>query len=244
MQAETLNCPSCGAAATSPDATQCLYCGSRLATRSCPQCFGMMHEGSRHCPRCGTSAARPTEGEETKRCCPACRVRLEKIVLGKTSLLECRRCDGLWVDVASFEQICADREEQSAVLGAAHFASARTSRKELAGGVRYVPCPECGELMNRINFARCSGVVVDICKGHGTWFEKDELTLIVEFIRGGGLDEARAREKRQLEETRRRLQVEQLTLARSKGDPLMFDDERHSVILQAAVELLKFLKSE
>lgn len=245
MQAETLNCPSCGAAATSTEATQCLYCGSRLATVSCPQCFGMMHRGSRHCPRCGTSAARSAVGEETERFCPRCRVPLEKVVLGTTRLLECARCDGLWVDVASFEHICADREEQSAVLGAAHFVGERKSVSGAAGGVRYVPCPECGQLMNRINFARCSGVVVDICKRHGTWFEKDELTRIVEFIRAGGLVEARARDKAQLEETRRSLQAEQLAAARTKSNPLMYtDDERHSGILQAAGALLKLLKSE
>ena len=48
---------------------------------------------------------------------------------------------------------------------------------------------------NRINFAKCSGVIVDVCKGHGTWFDRDELTRIVEFIRGGGLDAARAKER-------------------------------------------------
>ena len=49
--------------------------------------------------------------------------------------------------------------------------------------------------MNRINFAKCSGVVVDICKGHGTWFDAQELSAIVQFIRDGGLEVARQREK-------------------------------------------------
>lgn len=234
----------CGAAATQTDATHCLYCSARLATVSCPRCFAMMYRGSRHCPRCGAGAARSTEatdGEATGDC-PRCRALLEKIVLGTTALRECGLCNGLWVDVASFEQICADREQQSAVLGAAHFASAQKS-VGAADSVRYVPCPECGELMNRVNFARCSGVVVDVCKGHGTWFERDELALIVEFIRAGGLDQAREREKAQLEETRRRLELERLAVARA-GNPLMHDEERHSGLLHAAVELLKILKSE
>jgi Zn-finger nucleic acid-binding protein len=64
--------------------------------------------------------------------------------------------------------------------------------------------------MNRVNFARCSGVVVDVCKGHGTWFDRDELSQIVEFIRGGGLEAARNKEKAQLEEARRELHQEQL----------------------------------
>src|SRR3712207_7758487 len=35
-----------------------------------------------------------------------------------------------------------------------------------AGGaeaVRYRPCPRCARIMNRVNFARRSGVILDIC---------------------------------------------------------------------------------
>ena len=52
MQAETLNCPTCGAA-VSKDATHCSFCEARLATVACPRCFAMMFVGSKFCPRCG-----------------------------------------------------------------------------------------------------------------------------------------------------------------------------------------------
>ena len=42
--------------------------------------------------------------------------------IGATSVLECEQCLGLWLDVPSFEKICADREQQSAVLGIASHA--------------------------------------------------------------------------------------------------------------------------
>lgn len=240
MQAETLNCPMCGAA-TATDATHCLYCGSRLATVSCPNCFGMMFSGSHHCPRCGASAARSqVEMNAAARNCPRCHVAMDRITLGTTGLHECNLCDGLWVDVASFEQICADREQQSAVLGAAHFASAQKP-VNTESHVRYVPCPECKQLMNRVNFARCSGVVVDVCKGHGTWFDRDELAEIVGFIRAGGLDQARAREKAQLEEARRHLQEEEFAAARGSTPLMMNDDDRHYGLSNIAHELLKIL---
>ena len=66
--------------------------------------------------------------------------------------------------------------------------------------------------MNRINFARCSGVVVDICKRHGSWFDRDELSSIIEFIRGGGMNSARAKERIEIAEERERLRQEQLAL--------------------------------
>jgi Zn-finger nucleic acid-binding protein len=146
------------------------------------------------------------------------------------------------VDVTSFEQICADREQQAAVLGAASPAPSNAVHGEDAR-VRYVPCPECAQLMNRINFARCSGVIVDVCKGHGTWFDPDELTEIVEFIRAGGLEASRAREKQALAEERRLLRQEQLAAANGANTlTLMGDEDRHGGILAAAVELLKIVR--
>jgi Zn-finger nucleic acid-binding protein len=97
--------------------------------------------------------------------------------------------------------------------------------------------------MNRVNFARCSGVVVDVCKGHGTWFDRDELRQIVEFIRGGGLEVSRAREKRELEEERQRLRQEQLTANLPHRTRAGLDDEQgnHSGVVNAARELLKLI---
>ena len=220
MQAETLNCPMCGAAATT-DAARCLFCDARLATAACPSCFGMMFLGNRHCPRCGAPASRDEEvTDDASRSCPRCRVEMPPVVIGAKRVRECARCGGLWVDAATFEQICLDREQQSAVLmgggGSSSPASLRASSRGEPGRVRYVPCPECGQLMNRVNFAHCSGVVVDICKGHGTWFDRDELAEVVSFIRGGGLEAARAREKQQIAEERRLLRLEQLTRAKEE----------------------------
>jgi len=108
--------------------------------------------------------------------------------------------------------------------------------------VSYVPCPQCSQLMNRINFAHCSGVIVDVCKGHGTWFDRDELSKIVQFIRGGGLEMARQKEKLEIEYQREQLHAEQMRsdertnlLGRS-----LADEERIDGLL-AARGLLKFL---
>ncbi|HMF57614.1 MAG TPA: zf-TFIIB domain-containing protein, partial [Pyrinomonadaceae bacterium] len=141
----------------------------------------------------------------------------------------------------SFNDICASSEQQSAVLGAASPAPSNELKND-ESRVRYVPCPECGQLMNRINFARCSGVIVDVCKGHGTWFDRDELRQIVEFIRAGGLDASRARELAKIEEERRQLQQEQLSSSmnqNSLGGGL--DAYSRAGALHAARGLLKFL---
>ena len=122
------------------------------------------------------------------------------------SLHECGRCFGLWLDTTTFELICRDAETQAAVLGSAHPAAGGAG----LGPVRYLRCPQCREFMNRMNFARCSGVIVDVCRSHGTWFDTNELHRIVQFIRAGGLDRSRAKEKAELADERRRLQAARL----------------------------------
>lgn len=241
MHAQTLNCPMCGAAA-STDATRCLFCDARLATASCPSCFGMMFLGDRHCPRCGASASREEIEAEVASSCPRCREEMSSVAVGAAVMRECARCGGLWVSATAFEKICVDRDQQAAILGAASPARAEQHLRPELSKVRYVPCPECSQLMNRVNFAHCSGVVVDSCKGHGTWFDRDELAQIVEFIRKGGLDVARAREKEQLAEERRLLRQEQLANA-TKGGTHMLINERDSQTggLLSASELLKLL---
>jgi Zn-finger nucleic acid-binding protein len=127
------------------------------------------------------------------------------VKVGSVILDECSRCGGLWVDASSFHRICQETEEQTMVLQATSSSSARPS--ETAPAQRYWPCPECRRLMNRQNFARVSGIIVDVCKGHGVWFNQGELRRIVEFIREGGMSRARERERADLEDERARLRA-------------------------------------
>jgi Zn-finger nucleic acid-binding protein len=163
----------------------------------------MIFQGAKFCSHCGAKVERMEVDDATKGSCPRCKVDLNAVVVGKTNLRECPKCEGLWLGKASFEKICADTEEQAAVLG-----MAIQLPTDLVGNVeaeiRYLPCPLCNKLMNRVNFAHCSHVIVDVCAQHGTWFDKDELRRIVEFIRGGGLTKARIIEE---VEAKRRLQV-------------------------------------
>lgn len=205
MAADALNCPNCGAAVAS-DHTLCEFCKTRLKTVACTSCLGLVFLGSKFCDHCGAISA-PVEVnlDENLGDCPRCGAPLEALRIVETGLSGCTKCDGLWVDVATFENICADREKQSAVLG---FINTHAPRGLPMTKVNYVPCPTCSGLMNRNNFARASGVIVDICKQHGVWFDADELPAIIEFIRKGGMELARQREKNELIDERDHLREE------------------------------------
>jgi Zn-finger nucleic acid-binding protein len=145
----------------------------------------------------------------------------------------------LWVDTATFENICRDSERQAAVLGSA---STLSSGPIDLTPVRYLQCAECHELMHRVNFARCSGVVVDVCRAHGTWFDKNELHRIVQFIRDGGLDQSRDRQKIELAEQQRRGQEARIDTGRTYSptptvDP---DDDLLSLVIGAAGGLVSW----
>jgi Zn-finger nucleic acid-binding protein len=200
MDASALHCPNCGAVAD-PDARRCPYCQARLATVSCPSCFALMFDGARYCPKCGAARTR-VESEATTARCPACRNELQRVDVGSTPFLECTRCDGVWVDADVFERLCANRESQTAVLP--HLTAGRPS--STLQEVRYRPCVRCAKMMNRVNFGRSSGAVVDVCKGHGTFLDAGELHQIVAFIESGGLDRARAQKIEDLKVEERKLQ--------------------------------------
>ena len=235
-----MKCPMCGAAAAD-DATACSFCNARLATVACPSCFGMMFIGCKFCSHCGAEFHSKDDDAGRIVSCPRCHADMKHVRVGAAGLSECPQCGGIWVEVSEFEKICASHEQQAAVLGAASIEPAHPVDLSHQPPVRYVPCPTCKQLMNRINFARCSGVIVDVCKGHGTWFDRDELREIVEFIRHGGLDNAREREKAKLEEERRALNRQQMTASQgviaTSFDPV----EHHSGSLSAARGLLEFL---
>jgi Zn-finger nucleic acid-binding protein len=192
----------------SSDATQCDHCGARLAMVACPSCFGMVFAGAKFCSHCGAAIARAEVPAEQEALCPRCQVNMDAVVIGKENLRECRKCEGIWADAASLQKICEDREEQAAVLGTA--APLPEGDAVLEANIRYLPCPICQKFMNRVNFAHCSHVIVDVCSQHGTWFDKDELRRIVEFIRAGGLDMARKEEIEELERRRRALASAQI----------------------------------
>jgi Zn-finger nucleic acid-binding protein len=228
MPPETLRCPACGAGVSS-ESTRCNFCGVALATIACPVCFGMMFAGAKFCAHCGAQGARSEGPGGETRLCPRCKAGMKAVTVGTTSLLECSACEGIWVDVATLQQICAEREKQAAVM---ELPAHPDEAAHLEANIRYLPCPICHNLMNRVNFAHCSHVIVNVCKAHGTWFDKDELRRTVEFIRGGGLEKARAQELAQIKDERRQLEAARIE---STLDPGLLAGGRDSTFSVSSV---------
>jgi Zn-finger nucleic acid-binding protein len=200
-----------------PNARECGYCSAALLVKACPRCFARVFHGSKHCNHCGAQvsvAAHVTEdGEAAARRCPSCDddTVLQGRLAGEILLDECPTCHGIFLDAAALERIIQDREghsvEQVAGVAAGGAATAEHPPPHPQGRAMYIRCPDCENVMNRRNFGKSSGIIVDVCRAHGTWFDAHELPLVIEFVAGGGLDKSRARERARLEEDKRRAQT-------------------------------------
>ena len=126
--------------------------------------------------------------------------------IGEQSIHECQACGGLWLDRVVFEQLGTSRERQGALLGALPAPVAPASAT--LDSVQYRPCPVCTQRMNRTNYAKRSGVVLDVCKAHGIWFDQDELRKVLAFVAEGGLDRARELEIEELKQAKRTAAVQ------------------------------------
>jgi Zn-finger nucleic acid-binding protein len=131
---------------------------------------------------------------------------MREVQVGDTAMLECEGCHAIWIDASTFEHICANGAAQAAVL---HQWAGQSSPKTPAS-VHYRKCVACGTIMNRLNFGRMSGTIVDVCRGHGTFLDRGELHAIVRFIQGGGLDRARQRQIEDLKDQEQRLRQAQM----------------------------------
>ena len=213
-------CPYCGNGCPSL-VRVCPHCDVRLENVRCARCYSLQAPGAFACLRCGHGLELEPLLDATDAPCPRCRTPLEAAAVGdqeSPAVLdprthECPRCGGIFVPRDALAEILCRAELQGS------FAQVPRATPRLSP-VTYVPCPLCHVPMNRTNFGRASGVIVDVCRKHGTWFDGGELTQVVAFAASGGLARARVREeaeKRELEHKRVGVRVE-LSTALARED--------------------------
>lgn len=169
----------------------CPHCDVRLENVRCGRCYSLQAPGAFNCQRCGQALELEPLLDPTDAPCPRCRSPLEAPSgddLAGGRLHECPRCGGVFVP----KDVLAELLTRAEVSGP--FADPPRRQIPALDEVRYVSCPLCHASMNRMNFGRVSGVIVDVCKPHGTWFDGGELTRVIAFAASGGLVKTRARE--------------------------------------------------
>lgn len=150
---------------------KCEYCGKDISIKYmiCPFCGGNVREDEKHLsPEC-----------------PRCKVTLKLHHANGEEYNICEKCGGIWLDRGEFHLLTREYDVYRKEDDKGEYL--RESHKD---AVEYIPCVRCGKLMNRKNFARISGVIIDECGKHGVWLDAGELEKIRHFIMDGGLEKA------------------------------------------------------
>jgi Zn-finger nucleic acid-binding protein len=220
----------------------CPYCGSTVATCRCAACLAWNLAEAAHCQACGRPLASSTGGTGVAASypCPRCAVHLKSRDYGNLSVEECDKCGGLYLAPATMDQLVAARDLPTSLRLAL---PKRELKREKA--VRYIACPTCRKSMNRQAFGRISGVVVDVCKNHGVWFDAGELSEVIRFVEQGGLERERERALAELAERERRVRAVEMGADRMDSPGIGFlsgnvnaDSPGRS---PSATEVLRFL---
>lgn len=205
-----LRCPYCGHGCPST-VRVCPHCDVRFDNVRCDRCYSLQPPGSFTCARCGHALELEPLLDATDAPCPRCTMPLEAAggagSWEDARLHECPRCGGMFVPREALADILCRAEQRGPFSEPARASILRLDE------VKYIPCPLCHTSMNRVNFGKVSGVIVDVCRKHGTWFDGGELTRVVTFAAAGGLVKTRAREEREKREAARERVDVQLQLA-------------------------------
>ncbi len=163
----------------------------------CTSCSAPLAANTNRCQYCHTRsdvdlhAKHPykIEKQATHRICPNCDKPLQtvRLELAEPIFIErCHRCFGLFFDKGEIELTLQGAVSHVSGINLAHIDNINTDRYHKPQKIRYVKCPECRRHMNRVNFGKRSGVVVDQCIIHGIWLDNGELTHLLEWKKAGG----------------------------------------------------------
>jgi len=127
--------------------------------------------------------------QQSERICPHCDTPLQTIKLkmqGDFHIERCKTCFGLFFDLGEIETLLDSSVTNVADINLKLIKSINKDRYQKHHGVKYVKCPCCRILMNRVNFGHRSGVIVDKCSKHGIWVDSGEITHLMEWKKAGG----------------------------------------------------------
>lgn len=180
----------------------------------CKSCSANLPKHTNICEYCGSSnpidlygvADYSLAASDEVRYCPHCAVPMQTLNLdkeGKLFIEQCPDCFGFFFDPGELETILDDKIQIKRV-NVSKLDNSNYKRVDFRDSVKYIRCPICNELMQRLNWGYKSGVIIDKCKKHGIWLDSGELRHLLEWKSAGGeaLDERYKKEEKKVREYR------------------------------------------
>ncbi len=197
---------------------------------NCVNCGAPLPMGSHVCQYCNTRNdidfkgihQHTVEEVESDRICPRCNIPLQTIDLkieGKFLIEKCGQCYGLFFDPGELEALLDKSVSNVFDINYKQLEQIRNTPRHDDYPVRYIKCPQCRKLMNRINFGSSSGVVVDKCRECGVWLDGGELKQLMEWVKAGGklMHHQKYMEQEKMEIERQKRKLRQQAMKSSPG---------------------------
>lgn len=106
--------------------------------------------------------------------CPHCKEPMIIVELNEVEVDYCQECQGIWLDAGELELLIDNSEEREKLFSSFSKASKTGENK--------FRCPRCRKKMEKVNVGKDQELLIDSCKrGHGLWFDKGELSKIIEM---------------------------------------------------------------
>ncbi|MGR8929184.1 MAG: TFIIB-type zinc ribbon-containing protein [Gammaproteobacteria bacterium] len=182
----------------------------------CQSCSAPLAPNTQYCKYCGVRNDVDIRGkhdfrivdDQSERICPECNIALQTIVLDMQPPLQierCEQCFGLFFDPGEVETLLENVVSPVFSINRELIGNINSDRYQQNKPVKYLECPVCRNMMNRVVFGHRSGVVVDRCRAHGVWLDGGEISHLLEWKKAGGqiLDQQKQGEKQKMQKQTR-----------------------------------------
>ncbi|MBS3913921.1 MAG: zf-TFIIB domain-containing protein, partial [Bacteroidetes bacterium] len=163
----------------------------------CNNCSAPLPANIQYCSYCGVRNDVDLHGKHayrvisqaSERICPECSVKLQAVVLEMQPPLHierCTNCFGLFFDPGEVETLLEAAVSPVYTVNRELLGNINNDRYQRNKPVKYLECPVCLNIMNRVVFGHKSGVVIDQCRAHGIWLDGGEISHLLEWKKAGG----------------------------------------------------------
>jgi len=201
----------------------------------CGSCGAPLPHGKVKCQYCGASTDIDLGGKhyftthqptEPRICC-VCTSTMETLNVQSEDapfyIERCPKCLGLFFDPGELDAL-VDVNIRS-VFSVDSLSLAGLQAQNTGDEVCYRKCPVCKKIMNRENYGKSSGVIIDQCREHGVFLDAGELQRILQWTRVGGKLAADTEQKAQAEAEARAEKWKKQDLAKAKQGSLFGSNE-------------------
>ena len=172
---------------------QCSHCSAPLHGMICHYC------GARNDINLQEIHEYTLSVPQSERICPVCHRALQTIDLhvnGTFFIERCSECFGLFFDRNELQSLIDIHIKNAHEVNYLKLQELQ-QQSYIKDTIVYRDCPVCRAPMQRRNYQKSSGVIVDVCHQHGTWLDSGELKRIYEWVKLGGMHRARGIDKEQ-----------------------------------------------